>query len=86
LKKYGDIKEEIRIHKGFSFVQYDNPKSAKEAIESENGRFMGNKRIDLSLAKGTKAKRKLERDNKKKRNRNKKKFFNRRNRIWRKGF
>lgn len=25
-EKYGDIQEEIKMHKGFCFIQYDSPK------------------------------------------------------------
>lgn len=46
-EKYGKLQEEPRLHKGFAFVQYDNTKSAEEAIKNENGRLLGNKRIGM---------------------------------------
>jgi RNA recognition motif-containing protein len=45
--KYGNIIEDIVIRRSFGFVQYDNPKSAAEAIKHENGRMIGGMRIGI---------------------------------------
>lgn len=44
-EKYGKLQEDIRLHKGFCFIQYDNVKAAQEAMEKENGKQMGSKII-----------------------------------------
>uniref|UniRef100_A0A7S4IB38 RRM domain-containing protein n=1 Tax=Vannella robusta TaxID=1487602 RepID=A0A7S4IB38_9EUKA len=48
--KYGDIIEEPVIRRCFGFVQFDNPESAQQAIHNENGRLIGNMKIECSLA------------------------------------
>ncbi len=46
-EKYGQIQEDIRLHKGYAFIQYDNETSALAAIAGENDRQLGIKRIGL---------------------------------------
>eukprot|EP01080_Neovahlkampfia_damariscottae_P001775 gene1775-544_t len=53
---YGELAEEVHIHKGFAFVQYKTPEDAQDAIKGEQARQIGNKKIDLGLAKGGKHK------------------------------
>jgi hypothetical protein len=50
---FGKVLEPIRMHKGYSFVQYDNTESAEQAIRENNGYMLGGKPIDVQLAKGT---------------------------------
>nr|CAB3265421.1 serine/arginine-rich splicing factor RS2Z33-like [Phallusia mammillata] len=47
--KYGYITA-ISIHRGFAFVQYNNPKSARNAVHGENGTFIGGQQIDINIA------------------------------------
>jgi len=42
-EKYGRLQEDIRLHKGFCFIQYDNPEAAEAAMEAENGKQIGSK-------------------------------------------
>ena len=44
-EKYGKLQEDIRFHKGFCFIQYDNKQSAELAIANESGKQIGNKVI-----------------------------------------
>jgi hypothetical protein len=48
---YGKITEPIRIYKGYSFVQYDNMDSAEQAVGKNNGISLGNRTIDVKLAR-----------------------------------
>lgn len=50
---FGKVVEPVRMHKGYSFVQYDNIASAEAAIRQINGYVIGGKPIDVQLAKGT---------------------------------
>lgn len=46
--KYGKITDDIRsLQRGYCFVQYDNPESARRAVAAENGRIMGSKRMGI---------------------------------------
>lgn len=38
--KYGNVIEEPVFRKSFGFVQFDNERSAAEAIQNENGRLV----------------------------------------------
>jgi hypothetical protein len=66
--KYGKIIEDIVIRKSFGFIQYDNPESARAAIEGENGRVIGGMKLDLNLADNRQPK--GQRDSERNRNRN----------------
>lgn len=41
----------IKVHKGFAFIQYEDPKEAHVAIGKENGGLFLGKRIDVKQAK-----------------------------------
>lgn len=45
--RYGRIIEEPVIRKSFGFIQYDNPESARAAIDSEKGRILGGMRLGI---------------------------------------
>jgi RNA recognition motif-containing protein len=40
------------MHKGYTFIQYDNVESAEQAIRECKGYVLGGKPIDCQLAKG----------------------------------
>lgn len=48
--------EEIRFHRGYGFIQYDNEESAKKAVEAMNGYKLRSKNLDVQLAHGHGAK------------------------------
>eukprot|EP00179_Madagascaria_erythrocladioides_P013739 CAMPEP_0198366498 /NCGR_PEP_ID=MMETSP1450-20131203/154709_1 /TAXON_ID=753684 ORGANISM="Madagascaria erythrocladiodes, Strain CCMP3234" /NCGR_SAMPLE_ID=MMETSP1450 /ASSEMBLY_ACC=CAM_ASM_001115 /LENGTH=907 /DNA_ID=CAMNT_0044073965 /DNA_START=33 /DNA_END=2760 /DNA_ORIENTATION=+ len=50
--KHGRLIEEPVIRRSFGFVQYGNPQAAARAIAAEDGKYVANMRIDLSLADG----------------------------------
>lgn len=56
-ENYGKIMEPVRMHKGYTFVQYDNTESAERAIRENKGLMLGGKPIDAQLAKGGQAER-----------------------------
>lgn len=51
--RYGHIVEEPVIRKSFGFVQYDNPDSARAAIEGEAGRIIGGIKIGIEILSET---------------------------------
>jgi hypothetical protein len=53
---FGKVFEEIRFHRGYGFIQYDNEESAKKAVEAMNGYKLRSKNLDVQLAHGQGAK------------------------------
>jgi len=49
-KSHGNVTG-VAVHKGYCFVQYENPQNANQAIEKENGAMFLGKRIDVKTAK-----------------------------------
>lgn len=47
--RYGRIIEEPVVRKSFGFIQYDNPDSARAAIEGEAGRILGGMKLGIVL-------------------------------------
>lgn len=46
-ERYGPLVEDVRLHKGFAFIQYETTKQAHDAIAGENGRLLGTKRLGM---------------------------------------
>jgi RNA recognition motif-containing protein len=57
---YGNIVGFLRTASGFCFIQYDNPLSATNAINNENGSSMGNLKITVKTAEMKSQKRKTD--------------------------
>jgi len=50
--KYGRIIEQPLLLRSYAFIQYDNPESTQLAIRYEQGRLIGGRHLDLSVASG----------------------------------
>lgn len=52
--KYGKIQERIVVRQGYAFIQYADEECATRALNSENGRILGLKKIEIQYAKRSK--------------------------------
>ena len=57
---YGKIVGFLRTSPGFAFVQYDQPSSATNAIQAENGSFLAGQRILVKSAEMKSQKHKIQ--------------------------
>ncbi|KAG2381317.1 hypothetical protein C9374_006306 [Naegleria lovaniensis] len=64
--KCGKIVDEIRLHPGYAFIQFDNEESCLKAIATLSGTQLCSKRIDVQMAKGPNNSQKKSQDNKRK--------------------
>ncbi|KAF0976208.1 hypothetical protein FDP41_004883 [Naegleria fowleri] len=64
--KCGKIVDEIRLHPGYAFIQFDNEESCLKAIATLSGTQLCSKRIDVQMAKGPNNSQKKNQDNKRK--------------------
>ncbi|KAL9651859.1 hypothetical protein ABK040_000206 [Willaertia magna] len=49
---FGNIIDEVRIHSGFAFVQFDSEEACRKAISAMSGATLGTKKLDVQMAKG----------------------------------